>query len=72
MKDYAELLAQLHAVIGDDPKHDAVFREASEAIEELVRLQRELPVESPFPEEPSDHEAEGAMLYVMSRGMSAA
>jgi hypothetical protein len=72
MKDYSELLTILHSAIGKDPKHDGVFRQASDAIEELLRLQGRPPIESPPHGEPSDHEAEGAMLYVMSRGKSAA
>ncbi len=72
MKNYSELLTRLHSVIGDDPTHDDVFRQATEAIEELLHLQGALATERPPHGEPSDHEAEGAMLYVMSRGKSAA
>lgn len=72
MKNYSELLTRLHSVVGNVSKHDDLFRRAIEAIEELLRLQDELQTESPPHGEPSDHEAEGAMLYVMSRGKSAA
>ena len=72
MKNYSELLTRLHSAIGKDPKHDDVFCQALDAIEELLRLQGHPQIESPAHGEPSDHEAEGAMLYVMSRGKSAA
>ena len=71
MKNYTELLAQLH-LMGEDTNPKNIFRQAAEAIEQLLRNQNELPADSPLPSEPSDHEAEGAMLYVMSRGKSAA
>ncbi len=70
MKDYSELLAELHS-LADDETHTDVFRQAAQALERIMCDQPELKADWPFPGEPSDHEAEGAMLYVMSRGKPA-
>jgi hypothetical protein len=68
MTDYSELLTQLQSLIGDDANDDNIFRQASNAIERLLAQKEILEIELLVPEEPTDHEAEGAMLYVMSRG----
>jgi hypothetical protein len=67
MTSYSELLTQLQSLIGDDPNGDNIYRQASNAIESLLAQKEILEIESSVPEEPTDHEAEGAMLYVMSR-----
>jgi hypothetical protein len=68
MTDYSELLTQLQSLIGDDANDDNIFRQASNAIERLLAQKEILEIELLVTEEPTDHEAEGAMLYVMSRG----
>lgn len=68
MTNYSELLMQLQALVGEDANDDNIYRQASNAIESLLAQQEGLQNELPLPEEPTDHEAEGAMLYVMSRG----
>ena len=68
MTNYSELLTQLQSLIGDDTNGDNIYRQASNAIECLLAQKEILEIEMSVPEEPTDHEAEGAMLYVMSRG----
>jgi len=68
MSDYAKLLERLQSLIGDDASDNNIYRQASDAIERLLALQEAPPIELQQQEEPSDHEAEGAMRYVMSRG----
>ena len=68
MTNYSELLTQLQSLFGDDVNDNNLYRQASNAIECLLAQQEGLQTELPLPEEPTDHEAEGAMLYVMSRG----
>lgn len=67
MANYSKLLRQLQSLIGEDASEDNIFRQASNAIEHLL-AQQGLQIQVLQPEEPTDHEAEGAMLYVMSRG----
>jgi hypothetical protein len=68
MTSYTDLIAQLQSLIGDDPNRDNLYRQASNAIERLLAQNEILEMELSVPEAPTDHEAEGAMLYVMSRG----
>jgi hypothetical protein len=68
MTNYSELLTQLQSLIGDDTNGDNIYRRASNAIEGLLAAKEILEIELSVPEEPTDHEAEGAMRYVMSRG----
>ena len=68
MTNYSELLTQLQGLIGDNADDDNIYRQASNAIKCLLAQQEEIQIEMPGSEEPTDHEAEGAMLYVMSRG----
>ena len=67
MSDYAELLQRLQSLIGDDESSENIFKQASEAIQDLL-VQSQGYSKNRLLEEPSDHEAEGAMRYVMSRG----
>lgn len=64
MANYQELITRLRSLIGEDADEDDIYRQASDAIEDLLANKEE---PSP-PEELTDHEAEGAMLYVMARG----
>jgi len=68
MSAYAGLVARLQSMIGDDASDDNIYRQASEAIEQLLAQQKGGSIQLLSQEEPSDHEAEGAMRYVMSRG----
>jgi hypothetical protein len=68
MTNYSDLLTRLQSLIGDDANGDNIYRQASNAIECLLAQREILELELSVPEEPTDHEAEGAMLYVMSRG----
>jgi hypothetical protein len=68
MTNYLELLTRLQSLIGDDANGDNIYRQASNAIECLLAQKAILEIELSIPEEPTDHETEGAMLYVMSRG----
>jgi hypothetical protein len=68
MTNYTDLLTQLHSLIGADPNSDNIYLQASNAIERLIAQKEILEIELSVPEDPTDHEAEGAMLYVMSRG----
>jgi hypothetical protein len=68
MTNYSELLRRLQSLIGDDANDDNIYRQASNAIECLLAQNEILEFELSAPEAPTDHEAEGAMLYVMSRG----
>ena len=69
MCDYGGLVERLQSLIGDDESDNNIYRQASEAIKVLLAQQRQgFSMESREPDEPSDHEAEGAMRYVMSRG----
>jgi hypothetical protein len=69
MTGYAELLQRLRAMIGDDSSEANIYKQASDAIERLSELHEERTIEMLPREEPTDHEAEGAMRYVMSRGI---
>ena len=68
MTEYAELLERLRSMIGDDSSEANIYRQASDAIERLSALNGGRSIEALPREEPTDHEAEGAMRYVMSRG----
>ncbi len=69
MSDYEGLVEQLQSLIGDDANDNNIYRQASEAIRVLLAQQQQAhSMESREPDEPTDHEAEGAMRYVMSRG----
>jgi hypothetical protein len=68
MTNYTDLLTQLQSLIGDDANGGNIYRQASNAIECLLAQKEILEIELSVPEDPTDHEAEGAMLYVMSRG----
>lgn len=68
MTEYAELLERLQSMIGDDSSDGNIYKQASDAIERLAALHRPGSIEVLPQEEPTDHEAEGAMRYVMSRG----
>lgn len=68
MTDYTELLERLQEMIGEDSSEANIYKQASAAIERLSALHRGSSMEAPPQEEPTDHEAEGAMRYVMSRG----
>jgi hypothetical protein len=72
MSQYAELLKRLQTFIGEDASDDNIFKQASDAIEHLLAQHKERSTGLPQQEEPSDHEAEGAMRYVMSRQASSA
>ena len=67
MNEYAELLQRLQSMIGEDVSEENIFKQASEAIQDLL-VQSQGYLKDRLLEEPSDHEAEGAMRYVMSRG----
>jgi len=56
---------------GDDASDDNIFKQASDAIEHLLAQHKERSTGLPQQEEPSDHKAEGAIRYVMSRQASA-
>jgi hypothetical protein len=64
MTNYSELLTRLRSLIGDDANEDNIYRQASDAIGRLLSEHNK----PPSSEEPTDHEAEGAMRYVMARG----
>lgn len=68
MTNYSDLLTRLQSLIGDDPNSDDIYLQASNAIERLLAQKEILEIELLVPDDPTDHEAEGAMLYVMSRG----
>ena len=63
MTNYSELLTRLRSLIDDDTNEDNIYRQASHAIECLLSEHNK----PPSSKEPTDHEAEGAMRYVMSR-----
>jgi hypothetical protein len=67
MSEYAEVLGRLQSLMGDDSSRDNIYKQASDAIERLLARRQECSA-ALAQEEPSDHEAEGAMRYVMSRG----
>ena len=68
MSEYAELLVRLQSLRGEDASDDNIYKQASDAIERLLARRQEFSTGLAQQEEPSDHEAEGAMRYVMSRG----
>jgi hypothetical protein len=69
MSDYGGLVERLQSLIGDDASDNNIYRQASEAIKVLLAQQQQgCSMELREPDEPTDHEAEGAMRYVMSRG----
>jgi hypothetical protein len=53
---------------GDNANDNNLFRKASDAMDRALMESEGSWKELPSREEPTDHEAEGAMLYVMSRG----
>jgi len=67
MSEYAELLARLQSLRGEDGSDDNIYKQASDAIERLL-ARHQSSAGLARQEDPSDHEAEGAMRYVMSRG----
>ena len=67
MSEYAELLVRLQSLMGEDSSDDNIYKQASDAIERLL-ARHQSSAEMARQEDPSDHEAEGAMRYVMSRG----
>ena len=67
MGEYAELLVRLQSLMGEDSSDDNIYKQASDAIERLL-ARHQSSAELARQEDPSDHEAEGAMRYVMSRG----
>lgn len=66
MTGYAGLVEKLRSMIGDDSGEANIYKQASDAIERLSALHGRRSIEPQ--EEPTDHEAEGVMRYVMSRG----
>ena len=68
MGEYAELLVRLQSLMGEDSSDDNIYKQASDAIERLLARHQESATGLALQEDPSDHEAEGAMRYVMSRG----
>ena len=68
MSEYAELLVRLQSLMGEDSSDDNIYKQASDAIERLLARHQERSTGLARQEDPSDHEAEGAMRYVMSRG----
>ena len=68
MSEYVELLVRLQSLMGKDSSDDNIYKQASDAIERLLARRHESSTGLAQPEDPSDHEAEGAMRYVMSRG----
>ena len=67
MSEYAELLVRLQSLMGEDSSDDNIYKQASDAIERLL-ARHQSSTGLTRQEDPSDHEAEGAMRYVMSRG----
>jgi hypothetical protein len=67
MGEYAELLVRLQSLMGENSSDDNIYKQASDAIERLL-ARYQSSAELARQEDPSDHEAEGAMRYVMSRG----
>jgi hypothetical protein len=67
MSEYAELLERLQSLIGGDSSDDNIYKQASDAIERLLAWDQGRSKGLAQLEDPSDHEAEGAMRYVMSR-----
>jgi hypothetical protein len=55
-------------MIGDDSSEANIYKQASDAIKRLSALFGGRTIEVLPHEKPTDHEAEGAMGYVMSRG----
>jgi hypothetical protein len=51
----------------DGAAYDSIYQQASTAFERLLAEQERATIARCSLEEPTDHEAEGAMLYVMSR-----
>lgn len=67
MANYSELLTRLRSRFGDDASDDNIYLQALNALEYLLAQQKGHRTRRSPPDEPTDHEAEGAMLYVMSR-----
>jgi hypothetical protein len=67
MSEYAELLVRLQSLMGEDSSDGNIYKQASDAIERLLARHQESATGLALQEDPSDHEAEGAMRYVMSR-----
>jgi hypothetical protein len=68
MGEYAELLVRLQSLMGENSSDDNIYKQASDAIERLLVRHQDYSAGLAQQEDPSDHEAEGAMRYVMSRG----
>ena len=68
MTDYSELLERLQLLIGDDANNNSVYKQVADAIKCLLAQHKGRHEVSSSLEEPTDHEAEGAMRYVISRG----
>lgn len=68
MTSHLELQTGLQSSIDEPTNYDDIYQRASNAFERLLRQQQRLQMKVSNYEEISDHEAEGAMLYVMSRG----
>ncbi len=68
MTEYAGLMERLRSMIGDDSSEANIYKQASDAIKRLSALHGGCSIEALPQDEPTDHEAEGAMRYVMSRG----
>jgi hypothetical protein len=68
MVSYSESPTRLQSPISEDANYDSIYRQASNAFERFLAQQEENQSGLPLSVEPTDHEAEGAMLYVMSRG----
>jgi hypothetical protein len=68
MTSHLEPPTRLQSSIDEPGNYDNIYRQASDAFERLLRQQEKLQMRVSDSEEISDHEAEGAMLYVMSRG----
>jgi hypothetical protein len=68
MSEYAELLVRLKSLVGENSSGDNIYKQASDAIERLLARRQESATGLAQQEDQSDHETEGAMRYVMSRG----
>jgi hypothetical protein len=68
MTSHLELPTRLQSSIDEPTNYDNIYQQASNAFERLLKQQQRPQMRDSNSEEISDHEAEGAMLYVMSRG----
>jgi hypothetical protein len=53
--------------IEEDANYESIYRQASDAFERLFAQQDGNQTELSLLAEPTDHEGEGAMLYIISR-----